>query len=208
MSRFTASRNVAVAGQRGRSARHRQPRAPPPATTAARIHFGPDGKLYIAVGENATVRQLPVADQPAGQDPPHQSRRLHPRRQPVLQPGDRRQPGDLGAGPAQPVHLRLPARHRRRMFINDVGENTWEEIDDGIAGSNYGWPTYEGPSTPRATVHPLFAYPHNGAEARPSRAEHSMTRPPCSSPTYVQRRLLLRRLPQRLDPHLQFVHER
>jgi len=25
------------------------------------------------------------------------------------------------------------------MFINDVGQNTWEEIDDGIAGSNYGW---------------------------------------------------------------------
>jgi hypothetical protein len=27
-----------------------------------------------------------------------------------------------------------------RMFINDVGENTWEEINHGIAGSNYGWP--------------------------------------------------------------------
>ena len=26
------------------------------------------------------------------------------------------------------------------MFINDVGETTWEEINDGIAGSNYGWP--------------------------------------------------------------------
>src|SRR5438105_1970207 len=28
-----------------------------------------------------------------------------------------------------------------RMFINDVGESTTEEINDGIAGSNYGWPT-------------------------------------------------------------------
>ena len=27
-----------------------------------------------------------------------------------------------------------------RMFINDVGQKTWEEINDGIAGSNYGWP--------------------------------------------------------------------
>ena len=26
------------------------------------------------------------------------------------------------------------------MFINDVGESAWEEINDGIAGSNYGWP--------------------------------------------------------------------
>ena len=26
-----------------------------------------------------------------------------------------------------------------RMFINDVGEGSWEEINDGIAGSNYGF---------------------------------------------------------------------
>ena len=30
------------------------------------------------------------------------------------------------------------------MFINDVGQNTWEEINDGAAGANYGWPTTEG----------------------------------------------------------------
>jgi glucose/arabinose dehydrogenase len=31
-----------------------------------------------------------------------------------------------------------------RMFINDVGQVTWEEIDNGVAGLNYGWPTCEG----------------------------------------------------------------
>jgi hypothetical protein len=30
------------------------------------------------------------------------------------------------------------------MFINDVGESTWEEINEGRAGANYGWPTTEG----------------------------------------------------------------
>ena len=35
-----------------------------------------------------------------------------------------------------------------RMFINDVGQNTWEEIDDGVAGANYGWPTTEGDRRP------------------------------------------------------------
>jgi len=34
-----------------------------------------------------------------------------------------------------------------RLFINDVGQSTWEEINDGIAGSNYGWPTTEGPTS-------------------------------------------------------------
>src|SRR5258708_25017138 len=31
-----------------------------------------------------------------------------------------------------------------RLFINDVGETTWEEIDDGIMGKNYGWAQTEG----------------------------------------------------------------
>ena len=47
-----------------------------------------------------------------------------------------------------------------RMFINDVGQNTWEEINDGIAGSNYGWPTCEGfCNPPNASFRdPIFAY--------------------------------------------------
>ena len=36
------------------------------------------------------------------------------------------------------------------MFINDVGQSTWEEINDGIAGSNYGWTICEG-DCPRRT---------------------------------------------------------
>ena len=46
------------------------------------------------------------------------------------------------------------------MFINDVGASTWEEINDGIAGSNYGWPTTEGPTTNPQFRAPLFAYGH------------------------------------------------
>ena len=33
------------------------------------------------------------------------------------------------------------------MYINDVGQSTWEEIDLGQAGANYGWPATEGPTT-------------------------------------------------------------
>ena len=52
-----------------------------------------------------------------------------------------------------------------RMFINDVGQNTWEEINDGIAGSNYGWPTCEGfcnPPNPNFRD-PIFAYMNDGS---------------------------------------------
>ena len=77
------------------------------------IHFGPDGKLYVAVGENANGAQRAVADQPARQDPAHQPRRHASRpttRSSTPATGD--EPGHLGARPAQPVHLRVPARHR------------------------------------------------------------------------------------------------
>jgi hypothetical protein len=52
-----------------------------------------------------------------------------------------------------------------RMFINDVGENTWEEINDGIAGSNYGWPNCEGfCNPPNANFRdPIFAYSNDAS---------------------------------------------
>lgn len=49
-----------------------------------------------------------------------------------------------------------------RIHINDVGQNTWEEIDVGAAGANYGWPASEGPDNVGAGMTaPLFAYNHN-----------------------------------------------
>ncbi len=46
------------------------------------------------------------------------------------------------------------------MFSNDVGETTWEEINEGVAGANYGWPLTEGPTSDAGFVSPLFAYTH------------------------------------------------
>jgi hypothetical protein len=49
-----------------------------------------------------------------------------------------------------------------RMMINDVGQNTWEEIDEGIAGRNYGWPSSEGPvnCTAAGFTCPVYSYSH------------------------------------------------
>jgi len=59
-----------------------------------------------------------------------------------------------------------------RFFINDVGEDTWEEIDEGISGADYGWNIREGPCAtgsttncgpqPSGLTNPIFAYPHTG----------------------------------------------
>ncbi|MGH9000456.1 MAG: PQQ-dependent sugar dehydrogenase, partial [Acidimicrobiia bacterium] len=59
-----------------------------------------------------------------------------------------------------------------RFFVNDVGQDTWEEIDEGAKGADYGWNEREGPCakasrtdcgpSPDGMTDPIFAYPHDG----------------------------------------------
>jgi hypothetical protein len=46
------------------------------------------------------------------------------------------------------------------MFINDVGYATWEEIDTGRPGANYGWPISEGPVRTKGFTRPIAFYHH------------------------------------------------
>ena len=55
------------------------------------------------------------------------------------------------------------------FYINDVGQEGWEEINLGIAGADYGWPMREGPcitesdepcQPSRNLVEPIFTYAH------------------------------------------------
>ena len=46
-----------------------------------------------------------------------------------------------------------------RIMINDVGQGTWEEVNEGFAGANYGWPVTEGPTTDPRFRGPIHHYP-------------------------------------------------
>src|SRR5439155_1720559 len=126
------------------------------------IHFGPDGKLYIAVGENANGNNSQTLANLLGKILRINSDGSTPTDNPFFNTsGARKEIWALG--------LRNPFTFAfqpgtTRMFINDVGQNTWEEIDDGVAGSNYGWGICEGVcSPPNANFRdPLFQYSHGG----------------------------------------------
>ncbi|MGI0005559.1 MAG: PQQ-dependent sugar dehydrogenase, partial [Nitrososphaera sp.] len=44
------------------------------------------------------------------------------------------------------------------MYINDVGQDSWEEVNVGKAGANYGWPACEGMCA--SHVNPIHVYQH------------------------------------------------
>ena len=60
-----------------------------------------------------------------------------------------------------------------KLWIGDVGDETIEEIDIGVAGGNYSWPRCEGnlqgpqnnpqPCVVGSDVAPVFTYPHGGS---------------------------------------------
>jgi len=158
VSRFTANGDVAVAGSEvvildlenlSSATNH----------NGGAIHFAADGKLYVAVGDNANSANAQTLNNRLGK-----MLRINP---------DGTIPSDnpffntaIGANRSiWALGLRNPFTFAfqpgtGRMFINDVGQSTWEEINDGIAGSNYGWPNTEGPTSNPAFRSPLFSYGH------------------------------------------------
>ena len=158
ISRFTASGDVAIPGSEtivmdlpnlSSATNH----------NGGALHFGPDGTLFVAVGDNANGANAQSLGTRLGKMLRITSTGGIPTNNPFFNQatGDNRAIWALGL--RNPFTFTLQAGVGR-MFINDVGQNTWEEINDGIAGSNYGWPTCEGfcnPPNP-SFRDPIFAY--------------------------------------------------
>jgi glucose/arabinose dehydrogenase len=123
------------------------------------IHFGPDGKLYVAVGENANGSNSQTLANLLGKMLRINSDGSIPSDNPFFNTATGKNRAIWALGLRNPFTFAFQPG-TTRMFINDVGQSTWEEIDDGIAGSNYGWPTTEGPTSNPAFRSPLFFYGH------------------------------------------------
>ena len=123
------------------------------------IHFGPDGKLYIGVGENANGANAQSLSNLLGKMLRINADGIIPPDNPFYNTATANNRAIWALGLRNPFTFAFQPG-TTRLFINDVGESTYEEINDGIAGSNYGWPITEGPTSNSAFRGPIYFYGH------------------------------------------------
>jgi glucose/arabinose dehydrogenase len=158
VSRFTANGNVAAPGSEVVIVELE----PLTATNhnGGAIHFGPDGKLYIAVGENAVRDNAQTLDNRLGKILRINANGSIPADNPFFSTATGENRAIWAIGLRNPYTFNFQTG-TGAMFINDVGENSWEEINQGIAGANYGWPATEGATSDPRFRSPLYAYGHS-----------------------------------------------
>ena len=127
------------------------------------MHFGADGKLYVGVGENANPPQSQdLSRLPFGKLLRFNDDGMIPNDNPFFasQTGVAR--AIWAYGLRNPFTFAVQTG-TGRIHINDVGQDTWEEINLGAAGANYGWPMTEGETTAAGITSPIFTYKHSDA---------------------------------------------
>jgi glucose/arabinose dehydrogenase len=127
------------------------------------LHFGSDGKLYIGAGENAASANAQTLSNLLGKILRINSDGSIPTDNPFYNTASGNNRAIWALGLRNPFTFGFqPATGR--LFINDVGESTWEEINNGTAGANYGWPVTEGPTNNPSFVSPIFSYGHGSSD--------------------------------------------
>ncbi len=167
VARFTANESTTAVVPGSELVVYQDPNGPAfPGETEHRggaLSFHNDGKLYISTGDHFEPQTAQDPTSPRGK-----ILRINP---------DGTVPTDNpffdGAGPnfdaVWALGLRNPYRTHYdpltgRYYIGDVGQDTIEEINLGVAGANYGWPDHEGNCSLPCTG-PLYSYDHGGRDA-------------------------------------------
>lgn len=123
------------------------------------LRFGPDGYLYASIGDDVRACEAQILDSPRGKilrldvssmpgegtgPPPRLA--IAPAGNPYA--GNGWQPLVYATGLRNPFRFTIDST-TGNLYIGDVGELTWEEIDELVqsnyTGSNFGWPEFEGP---------------------------------------------------------------
>src|SRR5262249_12124462 len=136
---------------------------PYPNHNGGQLQFGPDGLLYVGMGDGGS-----------GGDPENRAQDLASRLgKPLTINVDAKRPTrDIAA-----YGLRNPWRFSfdkgGNLYIGDVGQDNWEEVDytrrSSAGVENYGWDVYEGthsyeskaPNSAGRLVMPVIEYSHD-----------------------------------------------
>jgi glucose/arabinose dehydrogenase len=159
ISRFTANGDVAVVGSEV-TILDLNPLSSATNHNGGAIHFGEDGKLYAAVGDNANGGNAQTLTNLLGKILRLNADGSIPTDNPFFGQATGVNRAIWALGLRNPFTFSIEPV-TARMFVNDVGESTWEEINEGVAGSNYGWPNTEGATTIVGFRSPVYAYQHS-----------------------------------------------
>jgi glucose/arabinose dehydrogenase len=121
------------------------------------MQFGPDGKLYIGVGNNGDSGNSQTLTNLLGKLLRINPDGTIPEDNPFYNTAQGMNRAVWALGLRNPFSLSIQPI-TGRVFINDVGEKSWEEINEGISGGNYGWPFAEGPTSNPISISPIFGY--------------------------------------------------
>lgn len=126
------------------------------------MRFGPDRKLYVAVGENANPAHAQNLDTYHGK-----LLRINPDGTvPAGNPftGSAQRSRVWAYGLRNPFTLDVQPG-TGKIFVNDVGQDTWEEINNATTGGkNFGWPGAEGISSNQSFTNPVYTYKHGSGD--------------------------------------------
>jgi glucose/arabinose dehydrogenase len=165
IARFTANGDVALAGSQLNLIEL-------DSLTGGNIHnggalsFGADGTLYVAVGDNANSANAQSLSTRHGKILRYHTDGSIPTDNPFYNTASGANRAIWAMGLRNPFTFALNPGGTPAMAINDVGQDTWEEVNIGVPGANFGWPSTEGdfnPATFPAYTRPHLAYRHSGA---------------------------------------------
>ena len=122
------------------------------------IHFGLDGKLYVAIGEQTAETPAQSLESLLGKILRLNPDGTIPEDNPFASEAEGKYRAIWAMGCRNPFAFAVQPE-TGRIFLNDVGGGA-EEINEGMAGANYGWPTVDhGPTADPRFRGPIHHYP-------------------------------------------------
>ena len=163
ISRFTANGNTVVAGSE-MPILDLDPLSSATNHNGGSMQFGPDGKLYVAVGENANSANSQDLDTYLGKILRINTDGSAPAGNPYTS-GSSQKLRVWDYGLRNPFTITFQPG-TGRLFVNDVGQDSFEEVNDATTGGkNFGWPAAEGNSSNPAYTNPVYYYGHGSSSS-------------------------------------------